>query len=71
MKKMVFFLLTLVSIGIATDEFVKGLIEKLMEKGQSAWWWNSKWWDEGYIENVPNYRVRVETAVVKKKDIQT
>ncbi|MEJ7619946.1 MAG: dienelactone hydrolase family protein [Aquificaceae bacterium] len=70
MKKIVFFLLTLVSIGIATDEFVKGLIEKLMEKGQSAWWWNSKWWDEGYIENVPNYRVRVETAVVKKKDVE-
>lgn len=66
-------LLTLILLAgpsIATDKFVKGLIDKLMEKGQSAWWWDAKWWEEGYIENVPNYRVRLENAVVKKREVE-
>ncbi|MFN4319010.1 MAG: dienelactone hydrolase family protein [Aquificaceae bacterium] len=59
----------MVSFSLATDEFVKGLIDKLMEKGPSAWWWDNRWWEEGYIENLPNYKVRTETATVKKRDV--
>lgn len=69
MKKFMLTLLLLVSSGFATDEFVQGLIEKLMEKGMSAWWWDNRWWEEGYIENLPNYRVKEENATVKKRDV--
>jgi len=70
MKKLLFFFLSIISLSFATDEFVKGLIDKFMEKGSSAWWWDKRWWEEGYIENLPNYKVRTETVTVKKKDVE-
>ncbi len=70
MKGFFIALLFMVSFSFATDEFVRGLIDKLMEKGPNAWWWDKRWWEEGYIENLPNYKVRTETVVVKKKDVE-
>lgn len=69
MKKLLFFFLSIISLSFATDEFVKGLIDKFMEKGSSAWWWDKRWWEEGYIENLPNYKVRTEMVIVKKRDV--
>jgi len=45
MKKLLFFFLSIISLSFATDEFVKGLIDKFMEKGSSAWWWDKRWWE--------------------------
>ncbi|HAV39527.1 MAG TPA: dienelactone hydrolase, partial [Aquificaceae bacterium] len=69
MKGFLIALLFMVSFSFATDEFVRGLIDKLMEKGPNAWWWDKRWWEEGYIENLPNYKVRTETVMVKKRDV--
>ncbi|MFN7065605.1 MAG: dienelactone hydrolase family protein [Aquificaceae bacterium] len=64
----IFFLI--LSLSFATDELVMGLTDKLMEKGPSAWWWDKRWWEEGYIENLPNYKVRMERVVVKRRDVE-
>ncbi len=69
MKRFLIALLFMVSFSFATDEFVRGLIDKLMEKGPNAWWWDKRWWEEGYIENLPNYKVRTEMVIVKKRDV--
>ncbi|MDM7267457.1 MAG: dienelactone hydrolase family protein [Aquificota bacterium] len=69
MKGFLIALLFMVSFSFATDEFVRGLIDKLMEKGPNAWWWDKRWWEEGYIENLPNYKVRTEMVIVKKRDV--
>ena len=53
-------LLILIHISVVLgDEFIERMIKKLEERGEKAWWWDERWWKEGYIEPVPNYKVKV------------
>ncbi len=52
------------------DEFIENLIKKLDERGEKAWWWDERWWKEGYIEPVPNYKVKVEWVTVTNGDVE-
>ncbi len=61
-------MLILFSFSFA-DEFIENLIRKLDERGDKAWWWDERWWKEGYIEPPRNYEVEVKwVTVVNKKD---
>lgn len=65
------FLLLLLLISFSfPDEFIENLIKKLDERGKKAWWWDEKWWKEGYIEPVPNYKVKVEWVSVYNGDVE-
>ncbi|WP_448588533.1 dienelactone hydrolase family protein [Thermocrinis sp.] len=52
------------------DEFIEELLRKLDERGKRAWWWDERWWNEGYIENVPNYEVVINWVYLPIKDAQ-
>ncbi len=68
---MKFLLLILLNISlIFGDEFIENLIKKLDERGEKAWWWDERWWKEGYIEPVPNYKVKVEWVTVTNGDVE-
>ena len=65
--------LLLILFGISFifgDEFIENLIKKLDERGEKAWWWDERWWKEGYIEPVPNYKVKVEWVTVTNGDVE-
>ncbi|HID04556.1 MAG TPA: dienelactone hydrolase, partial [Aigarchaeota archaeon] len=46
------------------NEFIENLIKKLDERGNQAWWWDERWWKDGYIEPPRNYKVKVEWVTV-------
>ncbi len=52
------------------DEFIENMIKKLDERGDKAWWWDDRWWNEGYIEPPRNYKVKVEWVTVKNGDTE-
>ena len=52
------------------DEFIENMIKKLDERGEKAWWWDERWWNEGYIEPPRNYKVKVEWITVNNGDVE-
>jgi len=67
----VFLILFLLLLGSTkADEFIEELLRKLEERGKKAWWWDERWWNEGYIENVPNYETVVSWVYLPVKDAQ-
>ncbi len=69
MRVLVVIITALFSFSFA-DEFIENLIRKLDERGEKAWWWDERWWKEGYIEPVPNYEVEVKWVSVYNEDVE-
>ncbi len=69
MRAVIFTLLLIFSLAQA-DEFIENLIRKLDERGSKAWWWDERWWNEGYIEPPRNYKVKVKWVTVRNEDVE-
>ncbi len=69
MRKFLWLIFTIVSVGFS-DAFIENMFKKLEEKGAGAWWWDDKWWNEGYIEPPRNYKVSVKWTTVKNGDVE-
>ncbi len=69
MGRLALILSLLISFSFA-DEFIENLIKKLDERGEKAWWWDERWWNEGYIEPPRNYKVKVEWVTVTNGDVE-
>lgn len=69
MRAVIFTLLLIFSLAQA-DEFIDNLIRKLDERGSKAWWWDERWWNEGYIEPPRNYKVKVKWVTVRNEDVE-
>ncbi len=69
MRAVIFTLLLIFSLAQA-DEFIDNLIRKLDERGSEAWWWDERWWNEGYIEPPKNYKVKVKWVTVRNEDVE-
>ena len=69
MRKVGLLILLIFSIGFA-DEFIENLIRKLDERGNKAWWWDERWWREGYIEPPRNYKIKVKWVSVYNGDTE-
>ena len=52
------------------DDFIENIIKKLDERGDKAWWWDERWWKEGYIEPPRNYKVKVEWITLRNGDTE-
>ncbi len=62
-------LFLLVTCGFS-DAFIENMFKKLEEKGSKAWWWDDRWWNEGYIEPPRNYKIKVEWTTVMNGDVE-
>ncbi len=64
------FILLSISTFTPADEFIENLLRKLEERGEDAWWWDERWWREGYIEPPENHSIEVEWVTVRNNDVE-
>ena len=67
---LVILMVLILGVSSFADEFIENMIRKLDERGEKAWWWDSRWWNEGYIEPPRNYRVTVKWVSVFNGDTE-
>lgn len=67
---LVILMVLILGVSSFADEFIENMIRKLDERGEKAWWWDSRWWSEGYIEPPRNYRVTVKWVSVFNGDTE-
>lgn len=41
-----------------------------VKQEDNSWWWNNNWWNEGQIEKVENYDVKVEWTSYERNDVE-